>query len=193
MDKTALLNRLYANRMLFEQTISQVRETSMLDQTGPDQHTGKDIIAHPTAWEQRVVRWLSIAAQGQIPYSPEPGATWDDMDRLNEQTLAQNKDRSLQEVKADSQRSFQELVEQIQAFSEEELAIPRPFAGPGKAIRQNKGNRSGNRSWQVQPTLTTRITCMISLCLRIRLVISCLTRRSCRDTPASINMSVKGC
>ena len=52
MDKTALLNRLYANRMLFEQTVSQVSETSMLDQIGPDQHTGKDIIAHLTVWGQ---------------------------------------------------------------------------------------------------------------------------------------------
>jgi hypothetical protein len=52
MDKTASLNRLYANRMLFEQTVSQVSETSMLEPTGPNQHTGKDIIAHLTAWGQ---------------------------------------------------------------------------------------------------------------------------------------------
>ena len=52
MDKIASLNRLYANRMLFEQTVSQVSETCMLDQIGPYQHTGKDIIAHLTAWEQ---------------------------------------------------------------------------------------------------------------------------------------------
>jgi len=128
MDKTALLNRLYANRMLFEQTVSQVSETSMLAQIGPNQHTGKDIIAHLTTWEQRVVRWLRIVARGEIPHSPEQGMTWDDMDRLNALTLAQNKHRPLQEIQADSRRSFQELVEQIQAFSEEELSIPRPFA-----------------------------------------------------------------
>jgi hypothetical protein len=52
MDKTALLNRLYANRMLFEQTVSQVSKTSMLEPPGPNQHTDKDIIAHLTAWEQ---------------------------------------------------------------------------------------------------------------------------------------------
>jgi hypothetical protein len=52
MDKTALLNGLYANRMLFEQTVSQISETSMLEPPGPNQHTGKDIIAHLTAWRQ---------------------------------------------------------------------------------------------------------------------------------------------
>ena len=52
MDKTALFNRLYANRLLFEQTVSQVSETSMLEPPGLNQHIGKDIIAHLTAWEQ---------------------------------------------------------------------------------------------------------------------------------------------
>jgi hypothetical protein len=52
MDKIASLNRLYANRMLFEQTVSQVSETSMPGPPDLNQHTGKDIIAHLTAWEQ---------------------------------------------------------------------------------------------------------------------------------------------
>jgi hypothetical protein len=52
MDKATLLDRFFANRMLFEKTVSRVGETSMLEPIGPDQHTGKDIIAHLTAWEQ---------------------------------------------------------------------------------------------------------------------------------------------
>jgi hypothetical protein len=47
--------------MLFERTVAQVSETSMLDQIGLDQHTGKDIIAHLMAWEQQVVGWLTTS------------------------------------------------------------------------------------------------------------------------------------
>ena len=61
MDKATLLGRFFANRTLFERTVSQVGETSMLDQVGPDQHTDKDIIAHLTAREQRLVQWLTTS------------------------------------------------------------------------------------------------------------------------------------
>jgi hypothetical protein len=61
MDKATLSDRLYANQMLFVRTVSRVSETSMLDQIGPDQHAGKDIIAHLTAWGQWLVRWLTTS------------------------------------------------------------------------------------------------------------------------------------
>ena len=59
MDKATVLDTLFVNRMLFERTVSRVSETNMLDQIGSDQHTGKDIIAHLTVWEQRLSRVLS--------------------------------------------------------------------------------------------------------------------------------------
>jgi len=128
MNKATLLHLLQDNRARFERLVSQVSEISMIEPRGRDQQSGKDVIAHLTTWEKRAVLWLKTAACGETPHSPEPGATWDDMDRLNAQTLARNKYRSLQQVQVDSQHSFQELVEQIQAFSEDELTVPRPFA-----------------------------------------------------------------
>src|SRR5215467_4852685 len=128
MNKATLLHLLQDNRARFERLVSQVSETSMIEPRGRDQQSGKDVIAHLTTWEQRAVLWLKTAARGETPHSPEPGATWDDMDRLNVESFAQNKDRPLQEVQADSQRSFKELVEQVQALSDDELTVPRPFA-----------------------------------------------------------------
>lgn len=131
MDKVALIQRLSENRALFKQTVSQVSAKAMIAPRETEQPSGKDIIAHLTAWEQRVVRWLKAVAAGETPHSPEPGATWDDMDRLNAQTFEQNKHKSLQEIEATFQRSFEELIAQIQSFTEEELAIPRPFSWVG--------------------------------------------------------------
>lgn len=128
MDKATLLHMLQGNRACFERLVSQVSETRLLEPEGKDQQSGKDVIAHLTTWEQRAVRWLKTAASGETPHSPEPGATWDDMDQLNAESFALNKDRSLQEVQADSKSSFKELVEQVQAFSDDDLTIPRPFA-----------------------------------------------------------------
>ena len=139
MDNATLLNKLRNNRALYEHTVAQVSETRLIEPSGKDQHSGKDIIAHLTAWEQRAIQWLKTAARGETPHSPEPGATWDDMDRLNAQSFAQNKHRTLLEVREASQQSFQELLELIQAFSEDELTVPRPFAWVWQGDPPEKG------------------------------------------------------
>lgn len=131
MDKATVLTKLHANRALFERLIARVDEQHLLEAQDEQTPSAKDTIAHLTAWEQRVILWLKTVAQGEIPQSPAPGATWNDMDRLNALTLAQNRGRALQEVLADSQRSFQELLAQIDVFSDEELTMPRPFSWLG--------------------------------------------------------------
>ena len=40
----------------------------------------KDIVAHMTAWEQRMIQWLDESAAGLAPQRPAPGMTWDDLD-----------------------------------------------------------------------------------------------------------------
>src|SRR5437868_300856 len=130
MDKTTLLKKLNDNRTLFERLVSQVSPDNMIHPSGEDNESGKDIIAHLTTWEQRFIRWLNRVSQGEIPdyENPEPGFSWDNMHEMNAQTHIQNKDRSLAEIQSDSQHSFRQLLDQINAFSDEELTIPRPFA-----------------------------------------------------------------
>jgi hypothetical protein len=123
MDKATLLDMLRANRALFESTLARVREPYLTGPCGADQRSAKDIVAHLTAWEGRLIGWLA-AAQGQTPQIPEPGATWDDMDRLNARDFPANLGRALDEVLADSRRSFQQLLDQVAAFCEEELTEP---------------------------------------------------------------------
>ncbi len=178
MDKAMLLHLLQDNRARFERLVSQVSETRLLEPEGKDQQSGKDVIAHLTTWEQRAVRWLKTAARGETPHSPELGATWDDMDRLNAESFAQNKDRSLQEVQAGSQRSFKELVEQVQAFSDD-----------GTETRRSRESRCGNLSWQVHAMLTTRIISIIFSCAPILLSVLYLIQWSCGNVLEPINTS----
>ena len=128
MDRTTLLNMLRENRATFERLLAQISEKRMLEPMEKDQRSGKDIVAHTTGWEQRLLGWLQAAARGETPQVPETGATWDDLDRLNAQTYDQNRNRFLQEIMAESHRSFQQLLEQVQAFSDEELFEPHRFA-----------------------------------------------------------------
>ena len=128
MDKTTLLAMLVSNHTRFESILAQVSPEKMRKPLEGDAQSGKDIVAHVTTWQRRLVNWFAVAAQGGTPHSPEAGSTWKDMDRLNEQAEERNKDRSLEEIIGDFHQSFQEFLTLVQGFSEEELNAAYPFA-----------------------------------------------------------------
>lgn len=128
MNKTTLLDMLVSNHTRFESILAQINPAKMLEPLEGDAQSGKDIVAHVTTWQRRLVNWFAIAAQGGIPHSPEPGLTWHDMDQLNEQAEQRNKDRLLEDIIGDFRQSFQEFLTLVHGFSEEELNVSYPFA-----------------------------------------------------------------
>lgn len=61
----------------------------------------KDLLAHITAWEKLMTRWLDEHARGATPQRPEPNLTWDDIDPLNARIYRENKDRPAAEILAE--------------------------------------------------------------------------------------------
>ncbi len=116
-----LLRMLEDNCDLFEQTLAKVREPLLTQPPTAGGLSAKDIVAHRTAWEGRLIGWLEAAARGESAPIPEPGATWDDVDRLNAVTFAANRERPLDEVLRDKRRSFTRLVQLVAGFSDDEL------------------------------------------------------------------------
>ena len=128
MEKTTLLDMLTSNHALFEKVLAQLSEEKMIEPLEGDPRSGKDIVAHVTTWQRRLINWFQVVAQGGTPHSPEPGTTWEDMDRLNEQTLLWEKSRSLEDVITGFLQSFQEFLTLVQSFPEEVLNTQYPFA-----------------------------------------------------------------
>jgi hypothetical protein len=91
----------------------------------------KDILAHITAWERRMVQWLEESLRGEVPERPAPGMSWDDLDGLNEQIYRENKDRPLDGVLADSRKSHEESLKVVEAMAEEDLIEPDRFGWRG--------------------------------------------------------------
>ena len=131
MEKTTLLELITSNHTCFEQLVTQVGQEKMMTPLIEDGKTGKDIVAHVATWQRRLNNWFQIARQGSIPHSPESGTTWNNMDRLNAETLQRDKDRSLDDVLTDFQQSFQGFLTLVQSFSDEELQASYPFAWGG--------------------------------------------------------------
>ena len=70
---------------------------------------------------------LEECAAGKVPQRPAPGLTWDDLDKVNLQIYEQNKDKPLDEVLSEFHDSYQESLEIVKAFPEDDLIDPDRF------------------------------------------------------------------
>jgi uncharacterized protein (TIGR03083 family) len=88
----------------------------------------KDLLAHIAAWESLALGWITAGLRGENPAVPAPGLTWDDLDRLNAQIYAANRDRAPTEVRAESQRSYAAFLALVESLPEPDMVTPGRFA-----------------------------------------------------------------
>ncbi|MBV9229004.1 MAG: ClbS/DfsB family four-helix bundle protein, partial [Chloroflexi bacterium] len=81
----------------------------------------KDNIAHLNAWHRRLLNMLQATKEGVDLPDPTPGQTEEE---INEMFYQQNKDRSLAEVLAEFHSTYQQILQSVQALSNEELNKP---------------------------------------------------------------------
>jgi len=123
MDKTQLLDMIRAGRARLEMTLAEFGEARMTQAGVEGEWSVKDALAHITAWEQCMLSWLRAAASGEVPPVPVPGDE-DYVHRLNRQTFVENQHRPRPEVLADFHRSFQQVLQAVEALSDEDLTPP---------------------------------------------------------------------
>ena len=118
--KSEFLTTMQAERLQWETLLAEVAEAQMLEPGISGSWSVKDIVAHVTAYEQGLVEWLNAARHGEaVTFSANPDHP--DLDYRNALIFTQNHKRSLPEVLAESTCVFQELFQQIEALSAEEL------------------------------------------------------------------------
>lgn len=79
----------------------------------------KDMLAHITFWEQRVIAYVNGAKESLIQPGEDEQAG---IDRINAEVLAANRDRPLAEVRAAFDDSYQQVLTLAESLSAEELA-----------------------------------------------------------------------
>jgi len=125
--KAQIIELITAEHEALQALLKPLTESQMIQPGAEEKLSVKDILAHITDWEQRMVQWIEESLQGKTPERPAPGMTWDDLDRLNEQTYLANKDRPLNEVQLDFVASYQRSLQAVVALSEAELFDPHHF------------------------------------------------------------------
>ncbi len=120
-DKQDLIQRIRDERSKLAALLGYISEKEMLIPMGEDGWFVKDHVAHIVIWEKRMVEWLDVVERGEVPQQLPPGMIWDDLDRWNEQTFEENRERELTEVLADFNHFADEVVQVVEAIPEDLL------------------------------------------------------------------------
>ena len=130
-SKHDLLANIGRERTALDILLTPLDDEAMLGPARNDGWTAKDMLAHLTAWEQRVLRWIERWRATGEPGRPEVGVTWEDFDGLNERDYAAAKEQSLTDVRREARESYKAVAGAVDAMSDDELAVrPETADGP---------------------------------------------------------------
>ena len=127
-NKTALLQLVNQERQALEAILNRASQAQMTQSGVENGWSIKDILAHITAWEKLMCRWLEEAMHGLTPDRPQ---TDDDIDRINARLYQANRNKPLAEVLAGFHASYRRALEVIHSVPEEALFDPHRYAWRG--------------------------------------------------------------
>jgi len=133
--KEELAASVRADRDFWRALVDEVGRDRMNEPGPMGEWSFKDMAAHLAGWRNRRIAILEADLRGE----PEPAPPWpaelDDDDPINDWINEQAKNRSLDEVLADYDGTFERLAAALEAFPESTLADPDAFAwADGEAL-----------------------------------------------------------
>src|SRR5215467_5971175 len=120
ISKTQLLAELNSEYAYWQALLDDIGEANMRQPEVAGGWSIKDIVAHLTEWRRRTVRRIQAARNHEPVTPPWPSALQGD-DEINAWIYEFNRDRPLVEVLSDSSEVFQQMVDAIDAFSDDEF------------------------------------------------------------------------
>jgi hypothetical protein len=118
MTKSELLANIRRDRAQLDSLVARVGEARMTEPALEGGWSVKDVLAHISAWEKI---GMALVRNNQPIQPPPPGETGPSTDVINERIYDGSKDRPLDEVLADAQRSYAELLAMIDGLSDDAL------------------------------------------------------------------------
>ena len=115
--KPELLIQIRTERKRLVEVLAALTPDQMLQPGASGEWTVKDVLAHISAWERRMLSWIGSHLRGETPDVPLP---WD-VERMNAEAYAQVKDRPLAEVLKEFHRSYRDALALVESLSEEQL------------------------------------------------------------------------
>lgn len=132
MDKQKLLELNRVEHDFLRRTVALLTPEQQVSAEIVPGWTAKDMLAHVTTWEQRVIGWIEAAEKGEPVDRPSTGYPDSVVNPINAADHALTKDLPLTEVMAAFERSFFEYQRMLSNLSDEALFTPGYFEFTGK-------------------------------------------------------------
>ena len=125
MTKREVLSALRVGWAEWEAALTEVDPAAMEIPAINAGWTIKDTIAHVNYYERWLLVWLEAAVRGKVTYATHVDLL--DVDARNALVFAENRDRPLGDVLAESRQVHERLVQLVAAMPEADLIEPHRF------------------------------------------------------------------
>ena len=122
-SKADIVALIKGERKKLDEVIQQLSQEQLTQPGAQGDWSIKDLVMHLAVWEERGTEWIKCFAKGVKPDIPLKGYTWKDYEKLNQQSYEENRNKPWKEVLAYSQKTFNELINTIDAFPESNLDL----------------------------------------------------------------------
>lgn len=157
--KQELLESIRTTHAQLEKKFSQLTPKQMIWPGSMNNWSVKDILAHLVDWEQRFIGWYEEGLKGKTPETPAPGLTWRDLPKLNQAGYVLHKNESLEDVLAQFENSYQEILALVESMTEREIFDAGVYEWTGKSslLSWIAANTSSHYNWARRNIRTTLI------------------------------------
>jgi uncharacterized protein (TIGR03083 family) len=123
-DGAAIADLIRAERARLDALLAGIPDEQFVQPGAFGEWTLKDMLAHITFWEQRLIAYMNGARESLIQPGEDEQAG---IDRINAGVLAANRDRPLAEVRAAFGDSYQQALALVESLSADDLADDELF------------------------------------------------------------------
>ena len=124
MTKDELIQKIESEWDNLQASLDGLTEEQMHQPGVVGEWTIKDILAHITAWQTRLITTMFKAERGVTPETTEAGKT---VDQMNEKFYREMKDRSFDQVWDDLDASYHQLLSRLESWKKQDLFDPKRF------------------------------------------------------------------
>ena len=124
MTKDELIKKIEAGWNDLQAALDGLTEEQMHQPGVMGEWTIKDVLAHITAWQTRLITALFKAEKGFAPETTESGKA---VDQLNERFYREMKDRSFDQVWDDLDSSYHQILTRLENWKDKDLFDPKRF------------------------------------------------------------------
>ena len=132
MTKDTFVSTLRSGYAAWESILNEVPEERMTEPGAAGEWSVKDLIAHVTFYEKWTVEWLEPALRGAAPeWTYVEGDNTASLDERNRRSHEQNRDRSLEDIRAESADVHAQLAAVVEQVPDDVISQDvREFAQP---------------------------------------------------------------